>query len=52
MVYYDQYGAVVRPGAAPPPGPAYTDAACHTETQSFYDERGVLVRQPIKVCGR
>jgi hypothetical protein len=49
-VYYDQYGQPVatsltptRVGYAP---------ACHTETRSFYDERGRLAYRPVQVCDR
>lgn len=57
-VYYDQYGDVVSQGAAP--GAAtYTQAdyapaaaACHTEMQSFYDERGALIQRPEQICDR
>ena len=58
MVYYNQYGDPISPAAGPPGAPpaasgaAYADAACRTETRSFYDDRGVLVRQPVRVCGR
>ena len=56
-LYYDPYGNPVTPGRPPAPvGATQTafanDPYCRTETQSFYDDRGVLVRQPVKVCAR
>ena len=56
-LYYDPYGNPVTPGApVAPPGAtqtAYaTDPYCRTETRSYYDDRGALVREPVKVCAR
>jgi hypothetical protein len=57
-VYYDQYGNAVSEG--PAPGAAARpmtygnadSAACHAETQSYYDDRGALVQRRIQICPR
>jgi len=58
-VYYDQYGDPVAEGpiagAAAHAPAANGDAgapACHTEMQSFYDDRGGLVQRPVPICAR
>lgn len=56
-VYYDQYGNIVSEGPAPGAGTpvAYSQAGagdCRTEMQSVYDNRGALIRTPVKVCAR
>jgi hypothetical protein len=53
-VYYDQYGQPIASGSLP--GATATTyaaaAACHTETRSFYDDRGLLVARPVQICDR
>jgi hypothetical protein len=54
-VYYDQYGAAVPIGPVAPGYPAaaaYDNGLCRTETRPYYDERGALVRTPVRVCAR
>ncbi len=52
-VYYDQYGDPVSAAPAPayPTGP-YGYGGCRAETQSYYDDRGALVRRQVQVCAR
>jgi hypothetical protein len=51
-VYDDQFGNPVAQGPTPtayaPAGPP----ACHTETQSYYDDRGALLQAPVQICDR
>ena len=55
-VYYDRYGnPVSAPGGTAYRRPAYGYAGavgCRTETQSFYDDRGLLVQRPVQICAR
>lgn len=49
-VYYDQFG---NPVAFTPTAYANGPAPiCHTEMQSYYDQRGVLTHMPVRVCAR
>jgi hypothetical protein len=53
-VYYDQYGQPIASGPLPatPTNTYAVAAACHTETRSFYDDRGQLVQRPVQICDR
>jgi len=52
-VYYDQYGNPVGPALTPAaaggPPPRYL-GACHTQLQSYYDDRANLVQRSVQVC--
>lgn len=55
-VYYDHMGnpvarGEVRNGAFQTVSTS-TNAACRTETRSFYDERGRLTERPVQICAR
>ena len=52
-VYYDQYGNAVSPATGLASAqPVYADAACRTEMRPYYDSRGNLAQNPVRVCAR
>lgn len=51
-VYYDQRGNPVAGDAAPSPDGYAGTPVCHTEMQSYYDDRGAVMQGPVQICDR